>query len=84
MRAKTVLAMGLLLMLLGCSKLTLENYNKIEPGMDYDEVTRLIGNPEKCDDVIGVRNCVWGDGKRSINVTFAGGKVLLFSSSNLK
>jgi hypothetical protein len=51
--------------------------------MSFDEVTRLIGQPEKCSDVMGVRNCVWGDDKRSINVTFAGSKVLLFSSSNL-
>ncbi len=84
MKAKTVWAMGLLLTLLGCSKLTLENYNQIGPGMRYDEVTQLIGQPEKCDDVMGLRNCVWGDEQRSINVTFAGGKVLLFSSSNLK
>ena len=84
MKTKTLLSMGLLLMLLGCSKLTLENYSKIETGMSYDEVTQLIGQPEKCDDVMGLRNCSWGNEKRSIKVTFAGGKVLLFSSSNLK
>jgi hypothetical protein len=84
MKMKTVLYMGLLLALLGCSKLTLENYNKIESGMSYDEVTKLIGKPEKCGDVMGLRNCTWGDEKHSISVTFAGGNVLLFSSSNLK
>lgn len=84
MTYKTLIFLGLMLALSGCSKLTLENYSKIEPGMPYDEVTRLIGNPEKCDDVMGLRNCLWGDEKRSVNVTFAGGKVLLFSSSNLK
>jgi hypothetical protein len=84
MKIKTVLCTSLLLVLLGCSQLTLENYSKIEPGMSYDEVTKLIGKPDKCDDVMGVRNCTWGDEKRSINVTFAGGKVLLFSSNNLK
>jgi hypothetical protein len=84
MKAKSILSAGLLLALLGCSKLTLENYSKIEVGMDYDEVTRLIGPPAKCDDVMGVRNCSWGDEQRSANVTFAGNKVLLFSSSKLK
>jgi hypothetical protein len=84
MKTKSVLAMGLLLALLGCSRLTLENYNKIEPGMSFDEVTRLIGQPAKCDDVMGLRSCTWGDEKRSISVTFAADKVLLFSSSNLK
>ena len=84
MKIKTVLGMSLLLVLLACSKLTLENYNKIQVGMNYDEVVGLIGAPEKCDDVMGLRSCAWGDDKRSVSVTFAANKVLLFSSSNLK
>lgn len=84
MNIKTVLALPLLLTLLACSKLTLENYSKIETGMNYDEVTALIGEPAKCDDVMGIRNCTWGDESRSVNVSFVGGKVLLFASSNLK
>lgn len=84
MKIRTVVAMGLLLAMLGCSKLTLENYDKITTGMTYEEVTQLIGAPEQCDDVLGVRNCTWGDEKRSVSVSFVGGQVLLFSSSNLK
>lgn len=84
MKTRSILAASLLLMLLGCSKLTLENYSKISVGMRYEEVTALIGTPDKCDDVMGLRNCVWGDEKRSVNVTFAGDKVLVFSSTNLK
>ena len=82
MKIQTILAMGLLL--LGCSKLTLENYDKIGVGMGYDEVTQLIGAPDRCDDVMGVRNCQWGDDRRSVQVSFVAGKVLLFSSSNLQ
>lgn len=84
MKIQTALAMGLLLMLLGCSKLTLENYGKIGVGMSYDEVTQLIGAPDRCDDVMGVRSCQWGDDRRSIQVSFVAGKVLLFSSANLQ
>jgi hypothetical protein len=84
MKIRTVLAMSLLLVVLGCSKLTLDNYNKITAGMTYEEVTQLIGSPDACDDVMGVRNCTWGNERRSVNVSFLGGKVLLFSSSNLK
>ena len=84
MNVKTVMSMGLLLVLLGCSKLTLENYNKVNAGMSYEEVTGLIGKPEKCDDLMGLRNCAWGDDKRSVHVSFIGGKVVLFSSHNLK
>jgi hypothetical protein len=84
MKIRTVFAIGLLLAMLGCSRVTLENYSKITVGMNYDEVTQLIGPPDECDDVMGVRNCLWGDEKRSIKVSFVGGQVLLFSSSNLK
>jgi hypothetical protein len=84
MKIRTVLAMSLMLVLFGCSKLTLENYDKISVGMPYDEVTRLIGPPDKCDDLMGVRNCLWGDETRSVNVSFVAGQVLLFSSSNLR
>lgn len=84
MKIRSVVAMGLLLAMLGCSKLTLENYSRIAVGMPYDDVTRLIGPPDECDDVMGVRNCRWGDETRSVNVSFVADKVLLFSSSNLK
>lgn len=80
----TVLLLGLALVLVACSKLTLENYSKIEVGMKYEDVTHLIGPPDQCDDVMGVRSCRWGDDKRSIHVNFVAGQVLLFSSSNLK
>jgi hypothetical protein len=84
MKIRTVLALGLLLAMLGCSRLTLENYSKINVGMGYDEVVQLLGSPDRCDDVMGVRNCLWGDEQRAINVNFVAGKVLLFSSSNLQ
>lgn len=85
MKSGKWLALLLVLFLWGCnSKLTLENYNKISMGMSYDEVTKLIGKPERCDDVLGMRNCRWGDDKTSVNVSFAGDKVLLFTAQNLQ
>lgn len=76
--------LGLILALAACSnKLTVENYDKLAVGMPYDDVVQLFGKPDKCDDALGFRNCAWGDDKRSVHVQFAGGKVLLFSSSNL-
>jgi hypothetical protein len=84
MKVKSLLGAALLLLVLGCSQLTQENYNKITVGMSYDEVTALIGKPDTCDDVMGVRNCVWGDEKRSVLVGFVADKVLLYSSNNLK
>ncbi len=78
------LALLLVLFLWGCnSKLTQENYNKIGMGMGYDQVVDLIGKPDKCDDVMGIRSCHWGDGKTAVSISFAGDKVLLFSAENL-
>jgi hypothetical protein len=84
MKTRSLLAMSLILVLLGCSKVTLENYRRITVGMSYEEVTQLIGPPEKCDDVMGVRNCLWGNENGTISVSFVADQALLFSSSNLK
>jgi hypothetical protein len=84
MKPRTLLGLGLLLILLGCSKLTMDNYKKITVGMTYDQVVQLIGKPDKCDDVMGLRTCLWGSTQRSVHVSFADDKVLLFSSNNLK
>jgi hypothetical protein len=84
MKVRDLLGAASLLLVLGCSQLTQENYNKITVGMSYDQVTALIGKPDTCDDVMGVRNCVWGDEKRSVQVGFVADKVLLFSANNLK
>lgn len=84
MKFKSLMVLSLLLVTVACSKLTLENYNRITVGMSYDDVTTLIGPPEKCDDVMGVRNCLWSDGPRSVHVNFVADKALLFSSSNLR
>jgi hypothetical protein len=67
-----------------CGKLTMDNYNKIKVGMTYNEVTTILGSPDNCNDIIGMRSCVWGDDKKSITVSFVGDKVLLFSANNIR
>ena len=36
-----------------CSKVTAENYAKVKTGMEYKDVTGILGNPASCDDVVG-------------------------------
>lgn len=72
------------LVVVACSRLTMENYKKIKAGMSYDEVVNVLGKPDKCDDVIGMRKCIWGDEKKSITVSFVGDKALLFSAENIR
>jgi len=68
----------------GCSKLTLENYDRIKVGMSFAEVKQILGDPVKCDEVVGVRSCVWGDGARQVNVSLAADRVVVHSAKGLK
>jgi hypothetical protein len=73
----------IVLLMAGCSKLTVGNYDRLKMGMPYEEVVKIIGAPDKCSDVMGVKNCEWGNEKKSINVTFAGDKVIFFTGNGL-
>ena len=68
---------------LGCSKLNQENYEKIQMGMEYEQVVDIIGDPDKCDAVLGTKNCIWGDDEKHINITFIGDKVAFPSMKGL-
>jgi hypothetical protein len=72
------------LVMVGCSKLTAENYGKLKAGMSYQEVTGILGNPTGCDDLAGFKSCTWGDEKRSVKVQFVADKVMLFSAQNIR
>ncbi len=84
MRFRCLVVMLMVLLLAGCGKLTMKNYNKLKIGMSYDEVVGIIGSPGKCSEVMGMRNCEWGDEKKSVNVTFAGDKALVFTCNGLR
>lgn len=83
-RIRLIIALSLLAILIGCSKLTMDNYSKIKMGNEYSEVVKLLGKPDNCSEALFVRNCVWGDEQKNITVNFAGDKVLLFTSKNIK
>ena len=69
--------------LAGCSKMTLENYAKLQTGMPYAEVTALLGTPQSCDDTLGFKSCKWGDDKSHVTAKFVGDKLVLHSAENL-
>lgn len=73
-----------LFLISGCSKVTKGNYEKLEMGMEYNEVTALLGNPDSCTESIGVKSCIWGDGTRNIKVNFLGDQIVIISSTGLK
>jgi outer membrane protein assembly factor BamE (lipoprotein component of BamABCDE complex) len=68
----------------GCSKLTPENYAKLKPGLTYEEVRAILGDPTRCDDLMGFKSCRWGDESRNVTVRFAGDQVVLYSAENVR
>lgn len=73
-----------LLPLAACSRLTPENYARLEVGMPYEDVRRILGEPTECSDVLTVRHCSWRDGERGVEVSFVGDGAIVFSSRKLR
>ncbi len=73
---------GVLLSACG-SRVSLDNYNKLKTGQSFDEVKKIVGEPVRCDEALGIRACAWGDEKRGFSVNFVADKVLLLSAHNL-
>ena len=67
----------------GCSKVSMDNYDKLEVGMQYSEVSALLGKPNGCTESIGVKSCIWGNKTRNITVNFLGDQTVVFSSTGL-
>lgn len=68
-----------LLLLAACSRVTPDNYNKVEAGMTRDEVYAVLGNP---DDVSGsalgsltLSSETWNGSRHRIRATFVGDKL---------
>ena len=72
------------LLLAACSKVNIENYGKIEIGMNYEAVRAILGEPTRCDDVAGFQSCQWGDEQKNINVQLVGDRVVMRSANNLR
>lgn len=73
------------LALFGCSKLTLQNYDKLEIGMPYHQTTQILGAPDSCDEILGIKSCRWGaETAPHVNISFANDKILLKTAQGLK
>lgn len=83
-RHAALCAAALLLPLLAaCNRITAENYDKLKSGQTYEEVTQVLGKPGRCDELVGIRSCRWGNDQSNITVNFVSGKVVLFSAENI-
>ena len=78
-----LLALSTLVLLVGCSKINIENYETIEIGMDYSDIETLLGSPTECDELLGMKQCQWGDENKYIDIKFVADKTTIFSKKGL-
>ncbi len=75
---KKLLIIAATLSLAACSKVSLENYEKIEVGMDKAEVEAILGSADNCVEKTLHTNCVWGDESKNIEITLVSDKVTIY------
>jgi len=84
MKLGMIVLLLMLAMLLGCSKLTVDNYAKIKTGIEYSEVVTILGKPDSCSEALFVKSCIWGNEQKNITVNFVNDKAIISSSRNIK
>ena len=79
-----IIALGALA-LTACSKLTKENYDKLEIGMTQDEVEAILGSADNCGKTMGTMACTWGnEDSKHVKIVFMGDKAVTFTYDGLK
>lgn len=82
--SSVLLLLSLCFLVVSCSSLTQQNYEKIKVGMSYQEVEKILGANPTCDSAVGVKNCTWGTAEQHVKVQFVADKVALHSAKGLK
>ncbi len=83
MRTVLVLA-GLSFGLSACSKINQQNFNQLKAGMDYTQVTQILGEPNSCElTLVVAKSCRWGTEAHKIEVKLIADKVISLSSYGL-
>ena len=80
-KAASVACLLLLLTALGCTRLTQENFNKVQTGMTYEEVVTILGEPSDNQSVgagpLSASSITWEDDSARVNIKFLNNKVQL-------
>ncbi|AWM80461.1 hypothetical protein DKL61_08865 [Gammaproteobacteria bacterium ESL0073] len=86
MSKKLTLLIGLtcFLFLTGCNKLTQENYNKLQMGMERSKVESIFGKPSDCQNIMSATSCNWSQGDASLKIQFVDNKVVTYFANNIK
>ncbi|XZG71570.1 DUF3862 domain-containing protein [Chitinibacteraceae bacterium HSL-7] len=77
---RKLLPLALLVLLAACSKVTPENFAKIDTGMSREEVVKVLGEPDSADgaSLLGLsgESAVWKSRKATITIAFVNGHVV--------
>lgn len=85
MKVKLVAVLFGALALTACSKLTKENYDKLDMGMTQKEVESVLGKADNCGKTLGTLACTWGDEEaKHIKIVFMGNKAVTFNYDGLE
>ena len=72
------------LSMVGCSKVSKENYDKIKIGMSYEEVVEVLGKPDTCEEpIMKTKACTWGSSDKQIKIKFVADIVAWRSSEGI-
>jgi hypothetical protein len=63
---------------------TYENYEKLTFGMAYEKVVDILGNPQRVEPFMGIKQCTWANGERHIHAKFIAGRAVYYSSKGLR
>ncbi len=74
---------ALCLFLVGCDRLSAENYDKLEVGMPYDEVVAILGDPTECTAVVNTKSCRWGKDDKYVDAKVVGESVIFLSAKGI-
>lgn len=81
---KSILIFSAALLISACTKLTKVNYDKLEMGMNLQEVESVLGSHDNCSSALGTQSCLWGDENgKYVKVSFVAGAAVTFSSDGL-
>ncbi|MDO6692515.1 DUF3862 domain-containing protein [Aliiglaciecola sp. 3_MG-2023] len=84
MLRKLIMFSSISILLVGCSKVTLENYDRVEMGMVKSDVEMILGKADNCEEVIGTYSCIWGnEEEKYIKVSFIMDRAAIITKKGL-
>lgn len=84
---KYLLLLGAAVWLLGCSKLTQENYNKVKPSMSLKQVEAILGAPTSVENInisgFSGTSVVWKNNAVEIDIQFLNDNMVVKSFNKI-